>query len=109
MMAEHGTPCDPQDATYCMNGGTCYKIPSMDKISCVCSESFKGSRCEQYQLLSYSLDKQDKGLLAAVVILVMLIFVVLAVVIYYVHKMVKQRKPNQQNNGQGYGWVKSTV
>uniref|UniRef100_A0A3Q2D5B9 Uncharacterized protein n=1 Tax=Cyprinodon variegatus TaxID=28743 RepID=A0A3Q2D5B9_CYPVA len=22
--------CDPQDATYCMNGGTCYKMPSID-------------------------------------------------------------------------------
>ncbi|KAM4553937.1 pro-neuregulin-4, membrane-bound isoform [Fundulus diaphanus] len=109
MMAEHRKPCDPKDATYCMNGGACYTVPSMDHFSCSCPENYKGSRCEEYQLQSHSLYDPDKGLVAVVVILAILILVVLAVVIYYLHKMLKEGKLNRQNRGQGYDMEKSAI
>ncbi|XP_037538835.1 pro-neuregulin-4, membrane-bound isoform [Nematolebias whitei] len=97
MMAEHGNPCDAQDATYCLNGASCYELSSMKAFSCVCRENYKGSRCELYELLAQSPDEQDRGLLAAVVIVGVLILVVLAVIIYYVVRML-MLKPNNQNN-----------
>uniref|UniRef100_A0A4W6CDZ8 EGF-like domain-containing protein n=1 Tax=Lates calcarifer TaxID=8187 RepID=A0A4W6CDZ8_LATCA len=86
MMADHGDPCDGQEASYCMNGGTCYKILSMNTLSCVCNEDYKGSRCEQLQLPSKFTNAGEAGLITAVVIVVLLILVVLAVVIFYVRK-----------------------
>ncbi|KAM7396722.1 hypothetical protein PAMP_019743 [Pampus punctatissimus] len=88
MMADHGDLCDGQEATYCMNGGTCYKIPSMDTLSCVCNENYKGSRCEQFQLFSSSTNAGEAGLIAAVVTVALLILVVLAVVIYYIRNII---------------------
>ncbi|XP_074533139.1 pro-neuregulin-4, membrane-bound isoform [Halichoeres trimaculatus] len=109
MMADHGAPCDPQEATYCMNGGTCYKILSMNTLSCVCNENYKGSRCEQFQLFSMSSKAGEAGLIAAVVIVSLLILVVLAFVIYYVRKRLKAKQQRRQNNQQPYWMVKPRV
>lgn len=109
MMADHGDPCDGWEATFCMNGGTCYKIPSMNTLSCVCNDSYKGSRCEQHQLFSISTNEGEAGLIAAVVIVALLILVILAVVIYYIRKMLKAKQQSQQNNPQEYWRVKPRV
>ncbi|XP_030280973.1 pro-neuregulin-4, membrane-bound isoform [Sparus aurata] len=109
MMAEHGDPCDGPDVNYCMNGGTCYKITAMNTLSCVCNDSYKGSRCEQFQLSRSNPDATKAGIIAAVVISVLLSLVILAVVIYYVRKMLKARRQSQQNNQQQYWRVKPRV
>lgn len=80
-----------------MNGGTCYRIPSMDTLSCVCNDNYKGSRCEQFQLFSSSRAVGEKGLIAAVVIVVLLVLLVLAVVIYYTCKMLKKKNKAHAN------------
>ncbi|XP_016097073.1 pro-neuregulin-4, membrane-bound isoform-like [Sinocyclocheilus rhinocerous] len=109
MMAEHGDPCTGSEATFCMNGGTCFKIPSVSTPTCVCSANYEGSRCEQFQLFSFLQDSEEKGMIAAVVIIALLILVVLGVVIYYICKVkrnaqsqpkpeywrVKSRRPSQ--------------
>ncbi|KAI2648247.1 Pro-neuregulin-4, membrane-bound isoform [Labeo rohita] len=56
-----------------MNGGTCFKIPSVSTPTCVCSANYEGSRCEQFQLFSFSHDSQEKGMIAAVIIIALLI------------------------------------
>uniref|UniRef100_A0A8C6KXN1 EGF-like domain-containing protein n=1 Tax=Nothobranchius furzeri TaxID=105023 RepID=A0A8C6KXN1_NOTFU len=99
-MAEHGKPCDVQEATYCMNGATCYKIPSMDSLSCVCTESYKGSRCDQLYLFNQSLDETNTGLLAAVILLAILISVVLVFLIYRVYRYINP--PDSQQSQQEY-------
>ncbi|KAM4619011.1 pro-neuregulin-4, membrane-bound isoform [Polymixia lowei] len=109
MMAEHGNPCSEAEATYCMNGGTCYRISSMDTLSCVCSENYKGSRCELYQLLSFSRDAGEAGLIAAVVIIALLIFVLLAVVIYYTCKVLRSKSESQKSSQQQYWKVQPRV
>uniref|UniRef100_A0A4W4G1X0 EGF-like domain-containing protein n=1 Tax=Electrophorus electricus TaxID=8005 RepID=A0A4W4G1X0_ELEEL len=73
MMAEHGDPCTGSDMSYCMNGGKCFKIPSVSTPNCVCNEHYKGSRCEQFQLLSISNDKEETGMIAAVILLLLLL------------------------------------
>lgn len=108
-MADHGDLCNGQDATYCMNGGTCYKIPAVNTLSCVCNPNFKGSRCEQLQLFSSSGSAEKAGLIAAVVIVALLILVILVVVIYYVRKMLKAKQQSQQNKQQPYWRVKPRV
>ncbi|XP_029009158.1 pro-neuregulin-4, membrane-bound isoform-like [Betta splendens] len=110
-MAEHGDPCDGQEASYCMNEGTCYKIPSIDGtyiLSCVCNKDYKGGRCEHFQLPSKVSDPGEAGLIAAVTIVALLILVVLAVVIYYTHKTLKAKQQNQQNTPQPYWRVNPT-
>lgn len=109
MMADHGDPCQGQDDSYCMNGGTCYKISSMNTLSCVCPENFKGSRCEHFQLYSLSPSAEHAGLIAAVVIVALLITVALAVVIYFVCKMMKAKNQSQQNNQHQYWRIKPRV
>lgn len=108
-MAEHGAPCDDQEATYCMNGGTCYRIHAMNTLSCVCNENYKGSRCEEHQLFSTSSSAGEAGLIAAVVIVALLILVVLAFVIYYIRKALRAKQQIQQNNQQQYWRVKPRV
>ncbi|XP_054475883.1 pro-neuregulin-4, membrane-bound isoform-like [Anoplopoma fimbria] len=109
MSVEHGALCNGQEDTYCMNGGTCYKILSINTLSCVCKENYKGSRCEEFQLFSINTKAQEAGLIAAVVIVVLLLLVVLAVVIYFIRKMLKAKQQSQQNIQQQYWRVKPRV
>ncbi|KAK9952512.1 hypothetical protein ABG768_018348 [Culter alburnus] len=107
MMAEHGIPCTGSEANFCMNGGTCFKIPSVSTPTCVCSANYEGSRCEQYQLFSFSHSSEEKGMMAAVVIMVLLILVVLGVVIYYIFKIKKNSR--SQPKPEEYYRVKSNT
>ncbi|KAL6106756.1 uncharacterized protein ACO6RY_10548 [Pungitius sinensis] len=109
MMADHGDLCDGQEATYCMNGGRCYKILSMNTLSCVCNESYKGSRCEQFQLFSVNTNATEAGLIAALVIVALLILALLAVVIYFMRRVLNARQQNQQNHPTEYWRVKPRV
>ncbi|XP_056137358.1 pro-neuregulin-4, membrane-bound isoform-like isoform X2 [Lampris incognitus] len=109
MMAEHGDPCSELEATFCMNGGTCYRIPSMDTLTCVCSENYKGSRCEQFQLFSSSSNAGHAGFIAAMVIVAILILVGVAVVIYHICKARRSRSQSQQGSQQQYWKVKPRV
>uniref|UniRef100_A0A8C1NTZ7 EGF-like domain-containing protein n=1 Tax=Cyprinus carpio TaxID=7962 RepID=A0A8C1NTZ7_CYPCA len=84
LVIEHGIPCTVSEANFCMNGGTCFIIPTVSTPTCVCKANFEGSRCEHYQLSSFSRDSEEKGMIAAVVIIVLLILVLLGVVIYYI-------------------------
>ncbi|XP_062246492.1 pro-neuregulin-4, membrane-bound isoform-like [Platichthys flesus] len=104
MMADHGELCNEEEATFCMNGGTCYRITSMDSLSCVCNDDFKGSRCEQFQLQSKITNAGEAGLIAAVVIITLLILLVLVFVIFYVRRMLKAKKQSQQNKQQPQYW-----
>ncbi|XP_029551109.1 pro-neuregulin-4, membrane-bound isoform [Salmo trutta] len=104
MMADHDDPCNELETSYCMNGGTCLKIPFIDTLTCVCSENYKGSRCELYQLLITAHDAGETGLIAAVVIMVLLILVVFTVVIYYTCKVWKAKPKNQQKNSEQQYW-----
>lgn len=51
-----------------------------------CDESYKGSRCEQFQLFSSSDAAGQAGLMAALIIVGLLLLAMLAVVIYYIRK-----------------------
>ncbi|XP_017340842.1 pro-neuregulin-4, membrane-bound isoform isoform X1 [Ictalurus punctatus] len=93
MMADHGEPCTGSDASYCMNGGKCFKIPSMSMLTCLCNNNYEGSRCEQFQLESTSDNSFNTGMIVAIVILLILILLVLAVIIYYICKV--QRKASR--------------
>ncbi|XP_051548312.1 pro-neuregulin-4, membrane-bound isoform-like [Myxocyprinus asiaticus] len=108
MMAEHGDPCTGSESNYCMNGGTCFKIPSVSTPTCVCSANYEGSRCEQFQLLSFSHSTEEKGMIAGVIIILLVIIVVLGVVIYYSCKM-KKAAQSQPKPAEEYWRVKSRV
>ncbi|XP_036391468.1 pro-neuregulin-4, membrane-bound isoform-like [Megalops cyprinoides] len=99
-MSEHGDPCGASEAFYCLNGGTCFKIPSVSTPRCVCHGSFKGSRCDQFQLFRSSQNSEDGRLIAAIVIVVLLILVVLAVIIYCSCKVWRERSKSLQGRAQ---------
>uniref|UniRef100_W5NBW9 Pro-neuregulin-4, membrane-bound isoform n=1 Tax=Lepisosteus oculatus TaxID=7918 RepID=W5NBW9_LEPOC len=101
MTAEHGEPCEESEASYCFNGGLCYRILSISTPSCVCQENYKGSRCEQFQLPSSSIDASEKGMLAAVVILLLLILVALAAVIYCSWKIRRRKEESRTARSDG--------
>lgn len=35
LIIDHGNPCTGSEANFCMNGGTCFKIPSVSTPTCV--------------------------------------------------------------------------
>ncbi|XP_027042863.1 pro-neuregulin-4, membrane-bound isoform-like isoform X2 [Pocillopora damicornis] len=49
---EDGVPsgsseCDPPlRDDYCLNGGTCFKLPGVAGSHCVCPKGFEGKRCQ---------------------------------------------------------------
>ncbi|KAA0724272.1 hypothetical protein E1301_Tti003542 [Triplophysa tibetana] len=102
MMAEHGDPCTGPEVNFCMNGGTCFRIHSVSTPTCVCSANYEGSRCEQFQLFSFSHSSEEKGMIAATIIMALLIIVVLCLVIYYIYKMKRsaQSQPKRQEKYQ---------
>ncbi|KAJ8248771.1 hypothetical protein GJAV_G00227560 [Gymnothorax javanicus] len=100
MMADHGEPCGPLEASYCLHGGTCFRIPSVATPNCMCAPNYKGSRCNEMQLPSSSPDAQQAGLIAAVVIVVILVLVTLSVIIYHICKRRRQKAKSTQNNQQ---------
>ncbi|KAM8861436.1 pro-neuregulin-4, membrane-bound isoform [Synchiropus picturatus] len=109
MMSDHGVPCNAEEASYCMNGGTCFRLTSMSALSCVCNENYKGSRCEHYHLFTISSGGNTVGLIVALVLVAVLILVVLAFVIYFIHKMLKEKKQSQQSSQTQYWKVKPRV
>ncbi|KAL0968281.1 hypothetical protein UPYG_G00264790 [Umbra pygmaea] len=86
MMADHGDPCSTSEASYCMNGGQCFKIPFMSTLTCVCNESYKGRQCEEDVRSISGADGGEKGLIIAVVIIVLLLVVVVSTLIYIEHR-----------------------
>uniref|UniRef100_A0A3B3ZTT6 EGF-like domain-containing protein n=1 Tax=Periophthalmus magnuspinnatus TaxID=409849 RepID=A0A3B3ZTT6_9GOBI len=96
MMAEHGSTCSGQEATFCMNGGTCYKLPAMNSLSCVCKHMYTGGRCETLSLFTSAQSGHNSGLIAAVVIIAILIAVAVAVLIYYI---IKSKKSQRSKSG----------
>ncbi|CAL8293815.1 unnamed protein product [Boreogadus saida] len=109
MMADHGEPCTALQASYCMNGGTCYQIPLMEALSCVCSSSYIGSRCERFQLQSTSVNGGHAGLITTVVIVTLLVLTVVAFVLYYACKTWKPKTDSSRSGRQQYWRVKSRV
>ncbi|KAK6476830.1 pro-neuregulin-4 [Huso huso] len=105
MMAAHGEPCEALEQSYCYNGGRCYRIPSMSTLSCVCTENYRGARCEEFQLLSKANSRNEAGLIVGSVILSILIALVLAGVIYCICRIWRQKQRNQQNSKQQYSHV----
>ncbi|XP_072291464.1 pro-neuregulin-4, membrane-bound isoform [Eucyclogobius newberryi] len=100
MMSVYGETCSGQEATFCMNGGTCYKLPTMDSLSCMCGSMYRGSRCETLSLFTTGENGQNSGLIAAVLIVSILIAVAVAVFIYYIIKRLQIRKKELQDSGQ---------
>ncbi|KAF5907485.1 pro-neuregulin-4, membrane-bound isoform, partial [Clarias magur] len=79
----HQEPCTASEASYCMNGGKCFKIPSMSTPNCVCNYNYAGSRCDHFQLESASDNSHQTGMIVAIAILVLLILLLLIVIIYH--------------------------
>ncbi|XP_063053776.1 pro-neuregulin-4, membrane-bound isoform-like [Engraulis encrasicolus] len=95
MMADHGDPCGAAEASYCMNGGSCYKIPTVSTPTCVCSVNYQGSRCEEFQLPSTGSDGTEAGMIAGVVIIILIFIALMSAVIYYGCKLKKSKEPKQ--------------
>uniref|UniRef100_A0A8C6TE92 EGF-like domain-containing protein n=1 Tax=Neogobius melanostomus TaxID=47308 RepID=A0A8C6TE92_9GOBI len=105
MMAEHGDTCSGQEATFCMNGGTCYRLPTMNQLSCVCRLMYTGSRCETLSLFTSADNGHNKGLIAAIIIVTILIAVAVAVLIFHIIKRLQIRRKQRQNSDQqGHYW-----
>lgn len=99
-MAEHGDTCSGEDATFCMNGGTCYSLPAMNQLSCVCKLMYTGRRCETLSLFTSSQDGHNKGLITAIIIVTILIAVAVAVFIFYIIKRLQVRRKQQEDSDQ---------
>lgn len=43
----HARPCNESNRHYCVNGGQCFVIDGINKLSCKCESGFTGERCAE--------------------------------------------------------------
>ncbi|VVC29079.1 Hypothetical protein CINCED_3A006332 [Cinara cedri] len=48
-----GGPCSGE--SYCLNGGTCSFFQTIGELACSCAEGFKGTRCENKEIVNKSI------------------------------------------------------
>ncbi|XP_055498105.1 pro-neuregulin-1, membrane-bound isoform isoform X1 [Leucoraja erinacea] len=49
----HARPCNESNRHYCVNGGQCFVIDGINKLSCKCPNEFTGDRCQNYVMASF--------------------------------------------------------
>ncbi|XP_062902851.1 pro-neuregulin-1, membrane-bound isoform isoform X4 [Mobula hypostoma] len=49
----HARPCNESNRHYCVNGGQCFVINGINKLSCQCPNEFTGDRCQNYVMASF--------------------------------------------------------
>ncbi|XP_072446932.1 pro-neuregulin-1, membrane-bound isoform-like isoform X2 [Chiloscyllium punctatum] len=93
----HARRCNESEKSYCVNGGVCYYIDGINKLSCKCQPGFFGQRClETEPLRTYKPDLKaeelyQKRVLTITGICVALLVVGIVCVVAYC-KTKKQRK-----------------
>uniref|UniRef100_A0A4W3JIS2 Pro-neuregulin-1, membrane-bound isoform n=1 Tax=Callorhinchus milii TaxID=7868 RepID=A0A4W3JIS2_CALMI len=89
----HGRPCNDSEKLYCVNGGQCFIIDRINKISCKCPNEFTGDRCQNYVMASFYKAEElyQKRVLTITGICIALLVVGIMCVVAYC-KTKKQRK-----------------
>uniref|UniRef100_UPI00398F181D pro-neuregulin-1, membrane-bound isoform isoform X1 n=1 Tax=Pristiophorus japonicus TaxID=55135 RepID=UPI00398F181D len=49
----HARACNESERHYCVNGGQCFVINGINKLSCQCPNEFTGDRCQNYVMASF--------------------------------------------------------
>uniref|UniRef100_A0A8C1SUB6 Neuregulin 2a n=1 Tax=Cyprinus carpio TaxID=7962 RepID=A0A8C1SUB6_CYPCA len=49
----HARRCNESEKAYCVNGGDCYYIHGINRLSCKCPNDFTGDRCQTYVMASF--------------------------------------------------------
>ncbi|XP_067829631.1 pro-neuregulin-4, membrane-bound isoform-like [Heptranchias perlo] len=93
----HGELCPIMYSSYCLNGGTCYILTSSSPF-CWCNDSFKGSRCEEFLLLSQQPDRTVSPPLIIIVVTLLFALLVIMGATYVYCKKRRQKRSNQQNS-----------
>ncbi|XP_069754722.1 pro-neuregulin-2, membrane-bound isoform-like isoform X2 [Narcine bancroftii] len=89
----HARRCNESEKSYCVNGGVCYYIDGINKLSCKCPNEFTGDRCQHYVMASFYKAEElyQKRVLTITGICVALLIVGIVCVVAYC-KTKKQRK-----------------
>ncbi|XP_072351511.1 pro-neuregulin-1, membrane-bound isoform isoform X3 [Scyliorhinus torazame] len=89
----HARPCNESDRHYCVNGGQCFVINGINKLSCQCPNEFTGDRCQNYVMASFYKAEElyQKRVLTITGICIALLVVGIMCVVAYC-KTKKQRK-----------------
>uniref|UniRef100_A0A8C1B458 Neuregulin 2a n=1 Tax=Cyprinus carpio carpio TaxID=630221 RepID=A0A8C1B458_CYPCA len=56
----HARRCNESEKAYCVNGGDCYYIHGINRLSCKCPDGYFGQRCLQTEPLKLSMPKPNK-------------------------------------------------
>uniref|UniRef100_A0A8C2DK29 Neuregulin 2a n=1 Tax=Cyprinus carpio TaxID=7962 RepID=A0A8C2DK29_CYPCA len=94
----HARRCNESEKAYCVNGGDCYYIHGINRLSCKCPNDFTGDRCQTYVMasfyrmtISFAEELYQKRVLTITGICVALLVVGIVCVVAYC-KTKKQRK-----------------
>ncbi|XP_037124888.1 neuregulin 2a isoform X1 [Syngnathus acus] len=49
----HGRRCNETEKSFCVNGGDCYVIHGINRLSCTCPNDFTGDRCQTYVMARF--------------------------------------------------------
>ncbi|XP_072348896.1 pro-neuregulin-4, membrane-bound isoform-like [Scyliorhinus torazame] len=96
MMPAHGELCPSSYESYCLNGGTCYILRTSNAF-CWCDDTFIGSRCEEFLLLSQKPDRSLNQSVALIVVALLLVFALL-IGMYLCYRRRRQNRSNQRNS-----------
>ncbi|XP_067673078.1 pro-neuregulin-1, membrane-bound isoform-like isoform X2 [Haliotis asinina] len=89
--------------TYCLNGGTCRYMESLQKEFCECPESYKGERCQELESTSVIGTGQakllhDRTIIFISIIIATLVFIAICIVSYFMAR--RQRKKWEKRRDQ---------
>ncbi|XP_059382524.1 pro-neuregulin-2, membrane-bound isoform-like isoform X8 [Carassius carassius] len=56
----HARRCNESEKAYCVNGGDCYYIHGINRLSCKCPDGYFGQRCLQTEPLKLYMPKPNK-------------------------------------------------
>uniref|UniRef100_A0A8C1STN8 Neuregulin 2a n=1 Tax=Cyprinus carpio TaxID=7962 RepID=A0A8C1STN8_CYPCA len=57
----HARRCNESEKAYCVNGGDCYYIHGINRLSCKCPDGYFGQRCLQTEPLKLYMPKPNKN------------------------------------------------
>lgn len=85
--------CDTSFDTFCLNNGQCVFLEDLKQNTCKCELGFRGSRCEQPQLV-WKPGAEDQ--VALIIVCVILLIIGLAGALYFFCKWYRRNRIPQQ-------------
>ncbi|KAM4748175.1 pro-neuregulin-4, membrane-bound isoform [Rhinophrynus dorsalis] len=95
MTTGHGEPCNIDQSRFCLNGGTCYIIPSFPSPHCKCIGTYTGTRCEVIFLSSETAQPRSDFFVNFLVLAIFLGLIFLGLIYFLCRRRLNNRREDE--------------